>query len=254
MALRNGQYTRTEVPALHADDSARNTNVHPRFFMEYRRNNKTSEIQAVEMVEVLIAGDTKNAPVEKVTDSHRAKWPMHYEAFKAEEEFIDDGTPLTAWGAIDGGAARTLMAMNIMTVEQLADISDAHCGTMTGGRTLRDKAKQYVEITTKNTEINRVLAEKAQMQQQMDSLQRQMSEMAGVLAKVDPEKLEGMQDSAETLATDLDSAIEAAPEEPAPQPEPPQPQSLAERLGTTEDKPKRRPGRPKKGSGRKKTA
>lgn len=249
--FRNGQYTRTDVPALPgADGSVRNSNVLPRFFIDYRRNEKTNELMAVEMVQILIAGDTKNAPVRKVTDFHRSMWPAPYEAFKKNEEFIGEGTPVSAWGAIDAGVARSLQAMQIFTVEQLADIPDSACANMMGGRTLRDKAKQYVALTTKNAETNRVTAEMQAVKNENIALQNQVTELAKVVAKLNPDALKeaAPADSTEVLANDLDAAID---DEPTVEPEPPAAapqghQSLAERLGTPE--PPRKPSAPAKRS------
>lgn len=232
--LRNGQYMRSDIPALPgADGTVRNSNVLPRFFMDYRRNKqKPEELLAVEMVQILIAGDTKNAPVRKVTDFHRHQWPAAYEAFKRNEEFIGEGTPVSAWGAIDAGVARSLQALQIFTVEQLADIPDTALSQMIGGRTLRDKAKQFVELTTRNTEVNRVNAAMQAVKDENRALQQQVSDLATRLSQISPQE-------PESLANQLDSAIDDAPEEE----EPHEVQSLAQKLGT---KPASKPrGRPK---------
>ena len=177
---QNGEYVRG-LDTLSGGNSEGSTgNIVPRFFPEYRKA-PGGELVVVEMVELLIPGDSKNAPVEKVTKRHMDLWPRHYEAFKKKEDIVDEGTPIEAWGAIDAGAARALRAMSIMTVEQLAEISDAAVGNIMGGRTLRDRAQQFVKLQAENAETNKLAAEFQAMRSENQRLEQQIADLAGRL-------------------------------------------------------------------------
>lgn len=239
-AYQSGEYTRDVPPLPGQEDMAHGGNVMPRFFHRYNKNQKTGEMVEAEMVEILIAGDSKNAPVQKVTDAHRARWPRHYEAFKAQQTFVGQGTPIEAWGAVDASTARSLRAMNVMTVEQLAEISDSATGNMMGGRTLRDKARQYVAIQSGSVETNKMVAELAERDQKIALLERQVSELATTAQRL--QERQGSENKSLTEAADaLSRAADAG--EPAPEPE-----RIAARLAATEERQpqKRGPGRPRK--------
>jgi len=126
----------------------------------------------VEYVEILLAGDMKSAPVQKVTDQHRSMYPEAYEAFKRGETVAASGTPLEQWPVFTArpAAIQALKMYNIFTVEALAELSDNGLSQLHGAafgsigfdpRTLRDMAQAYVE-SRKTSEPQERLAEKNQ--------------------------------------------------------------------------------------------
>jgi hypothetical protein len=86
-------------------------------------------------------------PTVKKYEPYCTKYAAQIESFKRQTgAYIVDGTPITQWPQIDVGTATTLNAIGILTVEQLAGVSDGNLGNLgTGGRTLREKAKQFIQ-------------------------------------------------------------------------------------------------------------
>lgn len=129
-----------------------NSAVFPRFYMR-QIEHKGKSLEAgrpifvdVEYVEIIIAGDTKNIVNTKVTDVHRRRWPKYYEDFKNGVEGKAEGTPLKEWSTIPRTRALELNALNIYTVEQLAELPDGSIQTIgMDGRSLVTKAKAFLE-------------------------------------------------------------------------------------------------------------
>lgn len=197
-----------------------------RFFERAVQNNFQSEKRGHPvfdnclMVEVIVPGSTESMPefVIERTDSTTeevTRYP-HYDKYKDLVESYKSnsghgaiaGTPLSEWPQINAGQVQTYRAMNIHTVEQLAEVSDGTLGNMgMGARQLRDKAKSWL-----NTRAFGVPT--AQMQSENESLKaenaRLQSENADLRSKL----------SAATTADTPATQVEQAPavQETAPQP------------------------------------
>lgn len=123
---------------------------YPVFTTKFRQNKVESLKQGhivgetVEMVEVMVAGDPKQAWFGKVTNEHRERWPRQYKAWKSGEEAPIDGTPLEQWPVIGTSFLHQLKALGLRTVEQMSNLTDAQCQNFMGGMDFRKKAKEYL--------------------------------------------------------------------------------------------------------------
>ena len=163
----------------------------PRFYMAAEKNEYQSNQQgrpvfdSVEMVEMIIMGDNKNRPVQRVADEHRDRWPQFYAKFKAGQEQSADGTPLEQWPMVTVGQVFELKAARITTVEQLAAVVDSALPNLgMGARTLRDNAIAWLDRSKGTAEVSKLIkrAEDAEfkaleMQEQMAELRRQIDEL-----------------------------------------------------------------------------
>lgn len=52
------------------------------------------------------------------------RWPEKYKAYKAGNEVVTEGTPLTEWSMMPGSTLRELQYLGFKTVEQLAEAGD----------------------------------------------------------------------------------------------------------------------------------
>lgn len=127
--------------------------VYPRFFMEARRvpDKKSStgfRFTHVELVELLIAGDSKTKVIRKVTPNLRQMYANAYALFKRGQQAEVNGYPVDIWPVVQGRPAlvNMLKMNNIFTVEALADIGDGLLQNLgLEGRDLRTKAQATIE-------------------------------------------------------------------------------------------------------------
>lgn len=161
------------------------------FFTEGIRNEvKSTQLgrpvfDAVEMVRLLIPGDPRNSPVSRVSEEHIARFPGEYKAFRAQEEFSESGTRIDDWSVLTQAQRYSLKAMNLFTVEQIANLSDEQMQNIgMGARQLRDRAKMFLEVSEKGAVPERVAAELEAKDKQVAHLTAQVAQLADRLEAV----------------------------------------------------------------------
>lgn len=96
-----------------------------------------------------------------------------YEAWKAGEELVHEGTPLAVLGFIAPRVIQTYRMLNIHTVESLAAATDADLARMgLQGRQHRDLAAKYVAAAS--SETAKIVAEQ---RSQAETIARQAAEL-----------------------------------------------------------------------------
>lgn len=140
-----------------------NEGITPEFFLDYAEDQSQPKVfdnttprgpngyplKQKEFIRYFIAGDKNNRPVEKVTQAHRERFAIEYEAFKRGSSARADGTPIEEWPGLDPVTQANLKVMGFFTVEQVAGMNDAAMGALgMGGRMVRDRAKIFIETST----------------------------------------------------------------------------------------------------------
>jgi hypothetical protein len=148
----------------------------PHFYMGARENAaKTREMgrpmfDDVEMVRVIIPGDRLANFVDEVSDEHRNRWPDHYAAFKRGELRASTGTPLEHWPPMTTARVAEMKALNIFSVEDLANLSDAAVLRLgMGGRELRAQAQAYISSAKDNAAMTALVAEVERLKQMLEN-------------------------------------------------------------------------------------
>jgi hypothetical protein len=128
-----------------------------RFSMGTRLDSaKTAEAgreiyREVEYVTILIPGDRLVSPVHRpVQASDKSRFPAQYAAFKnaqSQNTQAITGTPLSAWPVISPSQRKELEYLNIVTVEQLAAVSDGSAQNLAGLHGLKQLAQKFIEAS-----------------------------------------------------------------------------------------------------------
>lgn len=165
-----------------------NAGIFPQFFIEPKQHKAKSEEAGrpifidQEYVRIIIAGDSKSSPVHKVNQSHIDRWPDHYRAFKQGQEAPVEGTPLSQWSSLPAYRAAELKALNIHTVESLAQLPDTGIQRIgMGGRELVKKAQAFLETAQGNAAAEKYAAENERLRADIDMLQQQVKELAAMV-------------------------------------------------------------------------
>lgn len=188
-ALRTGQAPREDRSGLI-----------PRFFI-LQRGKEDGSLAEIECVEIIVPGDTKTVSIRKVTEKERQMFIPEYEAFKKGEGFEIEGTRLSLWLGKDDPRIPELHYHKVMTVEQLANITDTQVqGMGMGFRALRDQANMFV---AQRTGPEAMMAQNENLQAQLKVLQAQMAALTN-----DGETPVEVVEETETIAPDIE------PEEP----------------------------------------
>jgi hypothetical protein len=179
MTLVNASFTRTNG-AMPASGT-----VYPRFFMDPVQDILASEQQGrpifreEERVEIIMAGNPYSKPVFRVAHEHRERWPKEYEAFKKGQEIAPDGTPLEQWPLLKRAMVLELKALNFVTVEQLAAMSD-HAAQQIPmyGRRLRELAQAYLDDAKAMALVTAATAANDRKDEEIAALRLQVESMA----------------------------------------------------------------------------
>jgi len=174
----------------HGDDSG----LFVEFFMESVHLEAKSEEEGRPIYEdrpyikIMFPGDrTKQIvrPVKMESDtspSDPLRFPRQWEAFRAQKEQVQEGTPLEQWAPISKSQALELKGVHIHTVEQLAALAD-NALTWLGARELRDKAAAWLKQANGGKEVVRLTKENALLREELDAVKAQMKDLAETVSQ-----------------------------------------------------------------------
>lgn len=111
------------------------------------------------------------------------RFPKQWAAFKAQQQDVHDGMPLTQWAALSKAQVMELKGMNIHTVEQLAAVADMNLKWM-GAREMRENARVWLEEAENGSAVNKLHNENKSLRMEIEALKNQMKGFASEL-KVD---------------------------------------------------------------------
>ena len=100
-------------------------------------------------------------------------YPRAWKAYKSGSEDYMDGSPLDAIPGLGVSGKRNLQSEGIMTIEDLAALPDSIVDSKSGMLELRKKAQAYLTAM----EPEKVAAEEAERQAEMDELKAQIAEL-----------------------------------------------------------------------------
>jgi len=102
-----------------------------------------------EYVEIRSPGNDTNIVNRPVSQHDRQRFPRHYDLFKKGVENPIIGTPLSEMVWVKRTMVDELKYVKIITVEQLAEVSDDICGRFPGLTDLKQKARAYLDQASK---------------------------------------------------------------------------------------------------------
>ena len=133
------------------------------FFMQAVKNGGKSEAEGrpiyddVPHVKIHIPGDKNNVVTEPVTEEYKQRFPAQWDKFQKQLSQSPEGTLLEQWPLLTTGQVHELKAVNVMTVEQLAGMSDANVARFMGGYELRRKAETFLKVAKNTAEAQRLV-------------------------------------------------------------------------------------------------
>lgn len=137
----------------------------------------------VAFVKIQAPGDRLSSVVQKVNDLHKQRFPKQWAQFQNGQTQAVSGTPLEMWPQMTVGMVASLKAMNISTVEQLAELSDSNAAQIMGNHELRRKAKNFLDAAAGeavNTKLEALLEKR---DNEIELLKAQMAELMASAAK-----------------------------------------------------------------------
>lgn len=135
-----------------------------------------------EYVTIKVPGDKDSVVERPVTDIDRRRFHEKYQHFKAGNVQTQSGTPLSAVAWLSRGRVRELEFFNVHTLEQLANLPDAHAQQFMGIASLRQSARDHLMAATEAAPITRMRAEMDAKDSEIAALRNSISEQGNMLA------------------------------------------------------------------------
>jgi hypothetical protein len=115
-----------------------------------------------EYITIIVPGDKESVVHRKLWAKDLERFPAQYQAFKNGASQQISGTPLEHWPVIGKGQVMELQFFNVRTVEDLANLADAHAHKFMGINKLRKQAQDWLaaakdaaHITKMNDELEK---------------------------------------------------------------------------------------------------
>lgn len=169
----------TTLHVEHGNDS----NLYVEFTMESVPQPFESEKQGrpifkdVPYIKIITPGDKTKVPHRPVKDEDKIRFPRQWEAFKNQEVQVTEGTPITEWPPLTKGEAMEFKALNIHTVEQLANLPDSSLSWL-GGQQRRTQAQSFIAASKDTALVSKMNGELAKRDADILALQNQIAELS----------------------------------------------------------------------------
>ena len=133
----------------------------------------------VPFVRVTIPGDTNNIIEHRATDEDKRKYPKAWDIYQRGETGGHVGTPLEQWPQITRSQVKESKYFECHTVEQMSNLSDAHCQKLgMGFQELRNKAKAYLAAAAGTANATAAAAENDRMRAELAEMKAQLAELS----------------------------------------------------------------------------
>lgn len=132
----------------------------------------------VPFVKIIVPGDKNTVIDTKVENSHKQRFSRAWEQFQRNEEQVASGWPLKEWPGITRAQAEELRHLNIVTVEQLAELADVHGSRIMGYHELKRKAQTALAVAKDQSAAQRLASENELLKQQIATLTEQMQKLS----------------------------------------------------------------------------
>lgn len=129
------------------------------------------------MIKMFIPGDKNTVIEDFVNEVHKKRFASRWEAFEKKMDQPIVGTPLAHWTYATPGLVAELNAMNVHTVEQLADLPDNLAQRLMGNFALREKAKAYLKAAKDTAIVEKQNVELEVLRENLAALQQEMKDL-----------------------------------------------------------------------------
>lgn len=130
-------------------------------------------------IRIIIPGDSTNIIERVAKEADKQRFPQAWARYEAGEKDGPIGMRLEMWPQITRAQVKEAKYFEVHTVEQMAQLSDAHCQKLgMGFMALRDKAKAYLNVANDTAAATAQAAELDRTRKEMAELRAQIAELS----------------------------------------------------------------------------
>lgn len=138
----------------------------------------------IEIVRIFMPGRNQPAVRKVITETSATqpsdieRFPRQYEAFKNKTKVVHEGTAIEEWTPLTKSEALNMKALNIHTVEMLANVPDTAIESLgLGGRSTRDKARAFIAKAVDISAFTKLQAENETLKADLQMLKKQVEDL-----------------------------------------------------------------------------
>ena len=137
-----------------------------------------------DFIEINIPGDQSNVIVREATDNDKKVHASLFAQYKAGLTPSIEGVPVEEWSRLTRAQANNYKALNFLSVEQIAEMSDTAAGKVgMGAFADRTAAKAYLELAKDSALAQKQAIIIERQDNEMADLKRQVAELAALIEK-----------------------------------------------------------------------
>lgn len=126
------------------------------------------------------------------------EFPREWEYFLKKQEVPINGTPLEAWPPVSKVQVAEMKALNIFTVEDLANLSDALVQKFMGGQVFRKKAREFLAAAKDAGYVEGLKDKLSEQDAQIAALRKSIEELTAKRPAGRPKKVKHESDTTAT--------------------------------------------------------
>lgn len=202
MSLQEADYGMTDMALGNNPRYAGDDRLLVRFYIGARKDDEKSAQEGrpiykdAEYIRILMPGNKESIVARPVTEMDIARFRKQYEAWKANEKELVEGTLLETVARdpllrLNPSQIEELRFFNISTVEQLANVPDVHAQKFMGINVMKTAAKRYLEASKDKAATTRLQAELETRDNQIAALEEAMKSLQDQLKSVQSDQKRG---------------------------------------------------------------
>lgn len=137
-----------------------------------------------EFVTIMVPGDRDNIVCRAVNEQDRQRFPQQYAHWKNTGQQAETGTPINAAPWLNKAQVEELRYFNVRTIEQLANLSDAHASKFMGVQVLKQKAQAYLAAAAGGAPLEKMQSELNKRDNEIATLKKMIEEQGKALDKL----------------------------------------------------------------------
>ena len=118
--------------------------IHPQIQQVESEQKQRPVYKDVLYIQINIKGQKNSNFSRAATDQDKTDYPKAWASYQSSNPEMTDGTPIKFLPGMSPGVELELKGMGILSIEDMAELTDAGIGNIRGGRTLNTRAKAYL--------------------------------------------------------------------------------------------------------------
>lgn len=126
-------------------------------------------------IKKLVPGDNSLVIDRPMREGDAEQFPVEWARFEQNKEATASGTPIAAWPELSETQQAEFRALNIFTIDQVANLPDSSASKIMGFHDLRTKARSFLLAHTDSERVQKILAEKQAQDEEMAALKARLA-------------------------------------------------------------------------------